>query len=62
MGSKPDSLRSLGVLNRADHIKVVNTMSDVHGLWKYVAVCFHIGWTVLVPCTMLGNIRIHSSV
>ena len=62
MGSKPDSVRSLGVSNRADHIKVVNTMSDVHGLWKYIAVCFHIGWTVLVPCTKLRNVRVHTSV
>ena len=62
MGSKPDSVRSLGVSNRADQIKVVNTMSDVHGLWKYIAVCFHTRWTVLVPCTELANIRVHSSV
>ena len=62
LGSKPDSVRSLAVSNRADHIKVVNSMSDVHGLWKYIAVCFHTGWIVLEPCTMLGNIRIHSSV
>ena len=62
MGSKPDSVRSLGVSNRVDHIKVVNTMSDVHGLWKYIAVCFHIGWTVLVPCTKLRNVRVHTSV
>ena len=62
MGSKPDSVRSLGVSNRADHIKVVNSMSDVHGFRKHIAVCFHIGWTVLVPCTELGNIGVHSSV
>ena len=62
MGSKPDSVRSLGVSNRADHIKVVDSMSDVHGFRKHIAVCFHIGWTVLVPCTELGNVGVHSSV
>ena len=62
MGSKPDSVRSLGVSNRADHMKVVHSMSDVHGLRKHIAVCFHTGWTVLVPFTELANIRVHSSV
>ena len=62
MGSKPDSVRLLGVSNRADYIKVVHSMSDVHGLWKYIAVCFHTGWTVLVPFTEMTNIRVHSSV
>ena len=58
-GSKPDSVRLDS--NRADHIKVVHSMSDVHGFRKHIAVCFHTGRTVLVPCTMLGN-RVHTSV
>ena len=58
MGSQSDSVRSLGVAN----IRMVNSMSDVHGLWKYIAVCFHFGWTVLVPCTELGNIRVYECV
>ena len=60
MGSKPDSVRSDS--NRADHIKVVHSMSDVHGFRKHIAVCFHTGRTVLVPCTELGNVGVHSSV
>ena len=60
MGSKPDSVRSDS--NRADHIKVVHNMSDVHGFRKHIAVCFHTGRTVLVPCTELGNVGVHSSV
>ena len=34
MGSKPDSVRSDS--NRADHIKVVHNMSDVHGFMKHM--------------------------
>ena len=55
MGSKPDSVRSDS--NRADHIKVVHSMSDVHGFRKHIAVCFHTGRTVLVPCTYRAGKR-----